>query len=37
MTFAAVNALLTLGDDLSRINKKAIQQSLKRLQLPDGR
>ena len=37
MTFSALNCLLTLGDDLSRINKKAIISSLKALQLSDGR
>lgn len=37
MTFSALNCLLTLGDDLSRIDKNAILKSLKSLQLPDGR
>ncbi|CAF0826764.1 unnamed protein product [Brachionus calyciflorus] len=36
MTFSALNALLTLGDDLSRINKKAILTSIQALQLLDG-
>lgn len=36
MTFSALNALLTLEDDLSRINKKALLQSIQALQLPDG-
>lgn len=36
MTFSALNTLLTLEDDLSRINKKAILSSLKVLQLSDG-
>ena len=37
MTFAALNTLLTLGDDLSKLNKQSILASLKALQLPDGR
>lgn len=36
MTFSALNVLLTLGDDLSRVNKQAILTSLGELQLPDG-
>jgi len=36
MTFSALNSLLTLGDDLSRIDKKALLESLGLLQLPDG-
>jgi geranylgeranyl transferase type-1 subunit beta len=36
MTFSALNTLLTLEDDLSRINKTAILSSLKLLQLEDG-
>merc|ERR1711884_86665 len=36
MTFSALNSLLTLGDDLEQVNKKAILNSLKVLQLPDG-
>lgn len=36
MTFAALNVLLTLGDDLSRVNKRQILNSLKNLQLDDG-
>lgn len=36
MTFSGLNTLITLGDDLERINKKAIIDSLKALQLPDG-
>jgi geranylgeranyl transferase type-1 subunit beta len=36
MTFSALNILLTLQDDLSRINKTAILSSLKQLQLSDG-
>ena len=37
MTFSALNTLLTLGDDLSKLNKQSILASLKALQLPDGR
>ncbi len=37
MTFSALNCLLTLGDDLSRIDRKSIVSSLKVLQLHDGR
>jgi geranylgeranyl transferase type-1 subunit beta len=36
MTFSALNALVTLGDDLSRVNKRSVLTSLKRLQLADG-
>lgn len=36
MTFSALNSLITLGDDLSKIDKKAIINSLKNLQLADG-
>jgi len=36
MTFSALNTLLTLGDDLSKLNKQSILASLKALQLPDG-
>ena len=37
MTFSALNTLVTLGDDLERVNKKTILESLKVLQLADGR
>lgn len=36
MTFSALNTLVTLGDDLERLDKKAIIDSLKMLQLEDG-
>jgi geranylgeranyl transferase type-1 subunit beta len=36
MTFSALNCLLTLGDDLSKINKTSLLKSLSMLQLPDG-
>lgn len=36
MTFSALNTLVTLGDNLERLNKKAILGSLKALQLEDG-
>lgn len=36
MTFSALNSLITLGDDLQRVNKSAILNSLKKLQLEDG-
>ena len=36
MTFSALNSLITLGDDLERVNKSAILNSLKQLQLEDG-
>ena len=36
MTFSALNSLITLEEDLSRINKKALLESLGLLQLPDG-
>lgn len=36
MTFAALNLLLTLEDDLSRLDKEAILTSLGELQQPDG-
>ena len=36
MTFSALNALLSLGDDLSGVDKKAILEGLRALQLPDG-
>ncbi|KAL3866453.1 hypothetical protein ACJMK2_043749 [Sinanodonta woodiana] len=36
MTYTALATLLILGDDLSRISKKAVLAGLKNLQLPDG-
>ncbi|CAG9865284.1 unnamed protein product [Phyllotreta striolata] len=35
-TYACLSSLLILGDDLSRVNKQAILESLETLQLPDG-
>ncbi len=37
MTLSGLNCLLTLGDDFSRVDRKAIANSLKVLQLDDGR
>lgn len=37
MTYVALLLLLILGDDLSRVNKRGIIESMKRLQQPDGR
>ena len=37
MTYTALASLLILGDDLSRVNKAAILEGLRALQLPDGR
>ena len=37
MTFSALNSLLILGDDLSRVNKAAVVAGLKHLQKDDGR
>lgn len=37
MTFSALNSLLILGDDLSRVNKMAVVEGLKHLQKEDGR
>jgi len=37
MTYTALLSLLVLGDDLSRVNKKAIIHGLKSLQLENGR
>ena len=37
MTYTAMLSLLILGDDLSRVNKKAIIEGLKALQLDNGR
>ncbi|XP_064609546.1 geranylgeranyl transferase type-1 subunit beta-like [Liolophura sinensis] len=36
MTYTALAMLLILGDDLSRVNKRAVVEGLKSLQLPDG-
>ena len=36
MTFSALNVLITLGDDLSRLNRDALLDDLARLQLDDG-
>lgn len=36
MTYSAICTLLTLGDDLKRLNRKAIIRSLKNLQQPNG-
>jgi len=36
MTFSALNCLKILGDNFSRVNKKAITNALKKLQRPDG-
>jgi len=36
MTYTALASLLVLGDDLSRINRKAIISGVQALQLPDG-
>jgi geranylgeranyl transferase type-1 subunit beta len=36
MTYTALCVLLTLGDDLSRVNKHHIIQTIKNLQQPDG-
>lgn len=37
MTFSGLNALLALDDDLSRIDKKSMINSLRELQREDGR
>ena len=37
MTYTALASLLILGDDLSRVDRPAVIESLKVLQLPDGR
>ncbi len=37
MTFSALNSLLTLKDDFKRLDKHAIINSLKKLQINDGR
>lgn len=37
MTYAAINSLLILGDDLQRLQKEAILAGVKALQLENGR
>lgn len=37
MTYTALATLLILGDDLSRVNRGAIIETLRRLQQKDGR
>lgn len=37
MTYAAINTLLILGDDLQRLQKEAILAGVKALQLENGR
>jgi len=37
MTYAALNCLLILGDDLTRLNRRGILAGVKALQLPNGR
>jgi len=37
MTYTALICLIILGDDLSRVNKKAIVESISKLQQEDGR
>ena len=37
MTYTALSSLLILGDDLSRVDRPAVIEALKALQLPDGR
>ena len=37
MTYTALATLLILGDDLSRVNKRAVLSGLRGLQLKDGR
>ena len=37
MTYTALATLITLGDDLSRVDKAAVVDSLKHLQLDNGR
>lgn len=36
MTYSALCVLVILGDDLSRVNRKAIVRALRKLQTPDG-
>lgn len=37
MTYNAIQILLILGDDLSRVDRKAVLKGLAHLQNPDGR
>ena len=37
MTYSALTCLLILGDDLSRVNRRAVIEGLKSLQNEDGR
>lgn len=37
MTYTALATLLILGDDLSRVNHKAVLSGVAKLQQPDGR
>jgi prenyltransferase beta subunit len=37
MTYAAVVVLLTLGDNLERVDRKRVMKGLVALQNPDGR
>ena len=37
MTYTALASLVILGDDLSRVNRSAVIEGLKALQLSDGR
>ena len=37
MTYTALASLVILGDDLSRVNRPAVIEGLKALQLSDGR
>uniref|UniRef100_A0A7S3Q312 Prenyltransferase alpha-alpha toroid domain-containing protein n=1 Tax=Chaetoceros debilis TaxID=122233 RepID=A0A7S3Q312_9STRA len=37
MNYTALCTLITLGDDLERVDRRGMIQSLKQLQLPDGR
>ena len=37
MTYTSLAVLVILGDDLSRVNKKALLHGLRSLQLDDGR
>ena len=36
MTYTALASLLVLGDDLSKLNRKAVTAGVRALQLPDG-
>ena len=37
MTYTALAMLLILGDDLSRVDKEAVLEGMRSLQLPNGR